>query len=116
MGSSLKTAVFHLTHTDGLLVMLGDMPLISPEVINQVVAAFNDDLGDIVVPRFGKRNGHPVLFGSTLFSRLFMLPAGKSPRFIIEQHDKKSHLLEVADESILMDIDTPEAYEIARPR
>lgn len=115
MISSLQVGLRHCQEADGVLVMLGDMPLIEPKTINAVIAAFKSGLGEIVAPVFGGRQGHPVLFGRNHFPTLLNLPYTATPRTVLHQNQHVLHRLPVDTNTILIDLDTPESYARWRP-
>jgi CTP:molybdopterin cytidylyltransferase MocA len=45
------------------VVCLADGPLISPEAIRRVVAAWRDGAGDVIAASYGGARGHPVCLG-----------------------------------------------------
>lgn len=117
MLSSLQVALRALPPTcAGALVVLGDMPLVRPATIRQIVSAFMDDGGHaIIAPVYNGRQGHPVLFGRALFAALLALPAGAAPRDVVRAHRAQLLQLPVADAGILIDLDDPATYQRWRP-
>lgn len=97
-----------------VLVMLGDLPFIRPETLNQVVSAFLAGHGQMIVPTFQGQRGHPVLIGQTLWPALLELPAGSAPRDL--GRITPIYWLELPDETILQDLDTPDQYQSQRSR
>ena len=65
--------------------------------------------GDIVIPTYGGKRGHPVLMRGELVSEILVRPAASSLRDYIESRGYAT--VEVDDEGILWDLDTPEDYE-----
>src|SRR5215468_1043707 len=56
--------------TDGILLCLIDHPLISGELVNDLVEHFLRAGKSIVLPLYQGRRGHPVIFSSALYSEL----------------------------------------------
>lgn len=110
MVSSLKSAVSRL-NSDGMLVVLGDMPLIEANIINQIIDAYQQLKGQIIAPTFDEKQGHPVLFDASLFSQILALPADSTPRQIMKHNQDKLYKLALQTDTILFDLDTKEAYE-----
>ncbi len=72
---------------EGYLVVLGDMPNLSPSVVQAILAHHHQDR--IVVPVYAEvpdRYGHPVLFGSRFTEELGALDADEGARAIIQSH------------------------------
>jgi molybdenum cofactor cytidylyltransferase len=110
MLSSLQTAVAMLPEDiDAVLVVLGDQPLVEPAVINQILSAYWRGEGEIIAPRYRSRRGNPVLIGRRYFKELLSLPPGSAPRDLLRKYPVYS--VEVASQSILLDIDKPSDYE-----
>ncbi len=114
MLSSLQTAVRHTApDSDSLLVMMGDMPLITAATINLLLEAHQP--AAITAPVVAGTRGHPVIFGRAFFRPILDLPSTATPRTILQQHPAALHRVPVTTEAILIDIDTPELYEKYRP-
>ena len=115
MTSSIQAGV-RAAHPDtqGLMVCLGDMPLLSPTTYRWVLAAFlqhlRQDPQAIVQPMFQGQVGHPVVFSNTYRSSIEALtyPDGCKP--ILQAHREHLYRIESPTDTVLMDADTPEAY------
>jgi molybdenum cofactor cytidylyltransferase len=88
----------------------GDMAMVSGRVYGALLAK----QGAVVIPTFGKRRGHPVLISQALIPEIRDAPEGTTLRDVIRNHE--AVLVEVDDQAILYDIDTPEDYEAALQR
>jgi molybdenum cofactor cytidylyltransferase len=118
LSTSLKRGVVALpADLDGALICLGDMPLISGRHIDRLVAAFNPLEGRaIVVPtRRGKR-GNPVLWSKRFFPEMAELAGDVGAKHLIGEHAELVAEVEMDDDAILVDIDTPEALEALRQK
>jgi molybdenum cofactor cytidylyltransferase len=113
MASSLRVGVQAAGLADAVVVCLGDMPKVKPEVIDRLIAAFNPiEHRSIVVPTHKGQFGNPVLWGAEHFGRLTSLSGDKGARMLIG--DLKSEATEIeADEGVLMDFDTPQSIRSA---
>jgi molybdenum cofactor cytidylyltransferase len=102
---------------DGVLVCLGDMPLISGRHLDRLIAAFNPIEGRaIVVPtRRGKR-GNPVLWARRFFPEMAQIAGDVGARHLIGEHAEFVAEVEMEDDAILVDIDTPEALAALQAR
>ena len=116
MASSLRVGVEAAEHADAVIICLGDMPRVSAEIIDRMIAAFNPtEHRSIVVPTHQGQFGNPVLWGSEHFPRLTSMQGDKGARNLIA--GLKSEATEIeADESVLMDADTPEALAVLRTK
>ena len=100
---------------DGAVVLLGDMPLITPALIDQLIAAFAPyDGRSICVPFFNGRRGNPVLWSSAFFEELRSLRGDSGARHLIAEHGEDLVEVDVRTDAIFADIDTPEALAALR--
>jgi molybdenum cofactor cytidylyltransferase len=114
LSSSLRVGVDAAGRADALIVCLGDMPRVSAETVDRMIAAFNPtEHRSIVVPVHKGQFGNPVLWGSEHFARLRTMSGDKGARALIG--DMKSEATEIeADDGVLIDADTPEALAAIR--
>jgi molybdenum cofactor cytidylyltransferase len=118
LSTSLKRGIAALPRDlDGALICLGDMPLISGRHLDRLIAAFNPLEGRaIIVPtRRGKR-GNPVLWAKRFFSEMAELAGDVGAKHLIGEHAELVAEIEMDDDAILVDIDTPEALDALRER
>jgi molybdenum cofactor cytidylyltransferase len=118
LSTSLKRGIAALPpDLDGTLVCLGDMPMISGRHIDHLIAAFNPLEGRaIIVPtRRGKR-GNPVLWSKRFFPEMAELSGDVGAKHLIGEHAELVAEVEMDDDAILIDIDTPEALEALRQK
>lgn len=118
LSTSLKRGIAALPpDLDGALICLGDMPLISGRHIDRLIAAFNPLEGRaIIVPtRRGKR-GNPVLWSKRFFPEMAELAGDVGAKHLIGEHAELVAEVEMDDDAILVDIDTPEALEALRQK
>jgi molybdenum cofactor cytidylyltransferase len=96
--------------TEAILLCLVDHPLITAEVVNQLIAAFHESRRAIVLPVCEGRRGHPALFAGSLFDELINAPADKGARHVVACNEDKVTEVNVADRGVLQSIDTPQDY------
>jgi molybdenum cofactor cytidylyltransferase len=94
----------------GALVLLGDMPLVSPAIIEQLIAAFESHpLTKAVAPVREGQRGNPVLLSRALFPAVAQLLGDVGARALLAA--AQGEIVEVAVESraVTFDVDTPDA-------
>ena len=97
-------------NNDGALIMLGDMPYITSDHINHILAQYKDN-ESVCVPHIGERRGNPILWGRAYFTALTKLQGDQGARALLRQ----CHITPVSMDAfsdggaILRDIDSPEA-------
>lgn len=105
MGSTLAEGIARLSHWDGVLVALADMPYITPQTYKLVADALHEER--ICLPRFEGKRGHPVGFDKCWFPQLARLGGEEGARSLLRQFPERVSHLEVLDAGILRDIDYP---------
>jgi molybdenum cofactor cytidylyltransferase len=108
LASSLRAGIEAADGFDAAFICLGDMPLIRPEDLKRMMAAFTPER-NIVAPAKMGQLGNPVLWGKVHFAELMALSGDKGARAILEAQRGKIIEVEVSDDSIMLDADTPEA-------
>ncbi|GLI39357.1 molybdenum cofactor cytidylyltransferase [Geobacter hydrogenophilus] len=109
--SSLKAGLGALTaETDAALFLLGDQPLVTPDTINLVIAAFADSPSPIVIPTFEGHRGNPVLFGRETFPRIEALSGDHGARGLFREYGDDIRSIDVQTPAIHFDLDTEEDY------
>lgn len=115
--SSLKTAVGQLpAGQSAVLVMLADQPMVEPETIDQLLAAYWQGAGSLIAPSFQGKRGNPVLIDRRHWAELQGLPGDAAPRHLLQRHPEALHLVEVDSDAILRDLDSQEDYQRWRPQ
>jgi molybdenum cofactor cytidylyltransferase len=100
---------------DGAVVCLGDMPLISADLIDRLVEAFDPESGQLItVPVSDGRRGNPVLWSRRFFNELMTLDGDIGARHLIAAHPEAVAEVVVEGHGAFLDIDTPQALEAAR--
>jgi len=98
--------------TQAIIVCLADMPFISVEVVNQIIAKFRETSAAIVVPVLNGKRGHPTLFARPLFDELLSAPQEQGARFVLYSNEQRIVELQTSDSGILIRIDTPDDYRL----
>lgn len=118
MASSLRAGIEALPEgLAGVLIALGDMPVLRPEVARALAAALDPGAQrTICVPVFRGERGNPVLFAACHFDELRALRGDVGARALLERHAARVCSVAVEDPGIRIDVDTPEALAEARAR
>jgi molybdenum cofactor cytidylyltransferase len=109
MFSSVKAGIAHV-RAPHFFLLPGDHPMVGPEVYRRLLAVS----GEIVIPTFQGRKGHPVRIHSALIPEILGCSADGTLRDYIRS--KGYATLQVEEEGILLDVDTPEDYQALRAR
>jgi molybdenum cofactor cytidylyltransferase len=115
MAASLRCGVAELAGADWVVVTLWDMPGVTPEAIEAVLAAVEvaDADVDAVRAEFDGVPGHPVTLGPALLSRVPALRGDVGARELLR--DARVLPVEAGALARPDDVDTPEELEAIRP-
>jgi molybdenum cofactor cytidylyltransferase len=97
----------------GALVLLGDMPRITPEMIDRMIDIFAAaPEGSIIMAAHGGVRGNPVLWPRRHFEALTLISGDTGARGLIGDHARDVIAVELG-EAAAFDLDTPEALSAA---
>lgn len=116
LSTSLKTGFAALSQpTDGVIVLLGDMPRIRASHLERLIAAFNPVEGrSLCVPTYKGKRGNPVLFSASFAAEIGNVEGDVGARHIIGQHEDSLAEVPMPDDAIFVDVDTPDALTAIR--
>jgi molybdenum cofactor cytidylyltransferase len=117
MFSSVQEGVRALSAESRAFFMLPvDIPLVCPQTIKELLEAYYRGMGKIVFPTFLGKRGHPPLVDTRYRNEILSHSGEGGLRAILRNHEDQSIEIEVADEMILFDLDTPADYEAVLAR
>ena len=115
MLSSIKVGLSVLPEkTEAVLICLGDIPGISVEVISSLIATYHQFPNSLIIPEHRGELGHPVLIPHDYWPEIRDLHSPIGLRALMLHHEAMIKRVSVDSPGILLDIDTPEAYQKAR--
>lgn len=109
MFSSVQTGLARIDAPRAFLLP-GDCAMVRPDTYTRMLSV----QAGVVIPTFDGRKGHPVLFDHQAIREILALPDNAILRDYVQA--KGFTALEVEDDGILLDLDTPEDYEAMRTR
>jgi molybdenum cofactor cytidylyltransferase len=116
LASSLRGGIAAVPQSArGAIILLGDMPLVTSDLIDQLIRSFGEGANaDAVAPVTAGRRGNPVLLARSLFAGVAGLTGDEGARRLLQ--NSGIHVIEIASagEAAGADIDTPEALETLR--
>ena len=107
MFSSVKTGLHHV-RASRFFLLPGDHPLVGAAVYRAMLGS----TGDVVIPAFQGRKGHPVLMSSRLIDEILQAPDSATLRDVMQRFGYET--VEIADEGIVLDVDDPDSYQTIR--
>jgi molybdenum cofactor cytidylyltransferase len=97
--------------SDAVLVLLGDQPTVTPEVIDAILIAYRANSTPIVAPLYGGQRGHPLLFDRSLFPELAQVSGDEGARSIVRAHPNEMLLVPISGLEAPQDVDTEADYQ-----
>lgn len=96
-----------------LLVWPVDYPHVRVDTVEKLVEAHRRTGAAVVLPVFGERRGHPVIWGATLFDELATSPAAarEGARAVLHAHAAEVLAVPVDDPAVIDGLNTPADYE-----
>ena len=110
MASSIQTglAVVALAQPRAVLIMLTDQPLVTPELLRQLVARQQQTQAPIVAAAYGDTLGVPAIFAQSMLPELLQLQGQQGAVRLIARYG--AAVGQAAFPAGLLDVDTPEQY------
>lgn len=111
-GTSLAAGVRALPDiADAVIVLLGDMPAISPDVIFALARLWREHRPVAAIARYRSGRGHPVLFDRELFPELQQLAGDEGARQLLKRLGDRVVEIPVDADEPPQDVDTEEDWE-----
>ena len=98
---------------DSALILLGDQPFVSAEIINTLITRRKESGQRIIVPTYRGKRGTPVLFAASLFPELTQVVGDKGGKIVMNCHSTEIENVDISDSMAEHDVDTWEAYQQA---
>lgn len=114
INSSLKTGVSALpAGAQAAMVMLADMPFVTPEMIAGLIARYRATGAPLVISDYEGVNAPPMLYDRSLFAELLEMTGEGCGRQVVKRHRDEAEVLPWPA-AALADIDVPEDYARVR--
>lgn len=109
--SSMIAGVQHIKNRcDAAIFMLSDQPLVKAALVSDLISRFIEHRPDVLFPVYGQKRGNPVIISKDLFPKLLTATGDTGARFLFKDRNLNIFPCEVKDRSVVIDIDTPEAF------
>lgn len=115
LSASLKAGLAALPPgIDGVMICLGDMPLVSAAMMDRILAAFDPEEGRAIVqPTFRGKQGNPMLWAREFLPAMMEVTGDVGARHLAALHAARLVEVEMPDDGVLRDFDTTEALKTA---
>jgi molybdenum cofactor cytidylyltransferase len=106
--SSLKVGLGAIQpDASGVLVHLGDHPLVRVETFRSIVDYYDRADTPILIARYEGHRGHPVIFDRAVFGELLSGPEEEGARHVVNADPSRVAYADLDDPGINLDLDTP---------
>lgn len=111
LSTSLRAGLAALPEdVDAVVVLLGDMPRVTADLVARLAAGFDPAAGrHVVVPVADGRRGNPVLWGRRFFAELSRVAGDQGGRAVLATYPEAVFEVPAEDDAVHLDLDTPEA-------
>ena len=111
---SLKMGLKAITkETDAVIFLMGDQPFINHNIIDSLIAEYNEARALITAPCYHGQRGTPVIFDHVLFGELMQVQGDIGGREIINKYWDKVMAVNIEYPNAELDIDTWKDYHQA---
>jgi len=97
----------------GFFLLPGDMPMVKSGTVKMILAEYMKSGSGIIYPCFLGRRGHPPFISNRYFEKILSSDLSDNLHSVLSRYDNDSIDLELIDQAILMDMDSPEDYHQA---
>jgi molybdenum cofactor cytidylyltransferase len=104
-------------NASGAVVLLGDMPLVTPDMIDHLIRLFEENSeADAIAPLTNGRRGNPVLLARSLFAEVAALSGDEGARRLLQTPGIRVLETPIGGDAASADIDTPETLDELRQK
>ena len=115
MSTSLRKGIETLMSSyptvNGALIVLGDQPLMTSHILNNMMKTKHITGKRIIAARYGGKRGNPTLFDASLFPELMEMTGDEGGRKVLERYQQEIATLDMDEDMPNYDVDTWEAYQ-----
>ena len=116
--AALQRGLAHMAQrSDGILVALTDMPLVTADIVNHLIEEFDGTKKGIVVPVYEKTRGYPMIFDrDPYFDQMLAMRGNVGFEVILDNSPKDICEVKMKGDEVTTMIDSHEALEAVKDR
>jgi molybdenum cofactor cytidylyltransferase len=97
---------------EGIMICLGDMPLVTAPMLDRLLSAFDPEEGRAIVqPTYRGKQGNPMLWAREFLPQMLGITGDVGARHLAGKHAERLVEVEMADDAVLRDFDTTESLK-----
>lgn len=101
---------------DGVMICLSDLPLLNLEDLSTIHKAFSLAEKPILVPTFEGERGNPIVLAFEQVEEIISTDRNLGCRHLIEREPERVTTLEMPNDHVVVDMDTPDNYKSVQAR
>ncbi len=113
LSASLKAGLAAVPpESEGIMVCLGDMPLVTAPMLDRLLAAFDPEEGRAIVqPTYRGKQGNPMLWAREFLDEMLGISGDIGARHLAAKHADRRVEVEMPEDAVLRDFDTTESLK-----
>lgn len=112
--SSIQAGIRSLPEgTEGMILCPVDHPLVSSNLISNLIHQFDAGGKLIALPAFRGQRGHPVIFRASLYAELLSAPVDVGARHVVWAHQQEIEEVPTEEEGVVLNLNDPETLKKA---
>ncbi len=96
---------------DAWVLVPADHPWLSPELLAELLTAWDQTAADILVPTFDGQRGHPTVFRWSTVAEIRTIPPNEGLNRLVRRQPDRVTEWPCRHPEVLYDLDTPEDYQ-----
>ncbi len=109
--TSVRTVLNQLDpEIEAICLLPLDHPRVTAATVSLLVEAASTSGAALTLPRYRGKRGHPAIFRRSLFPELLDAELEGGARTIVHAHLDRARIVEMADDDVTIDVDTPSDY------
>lgn len=101
---------------DGVLICLADLPLLAVDDLRRLTDAFANCPTSVLVPTYQGERGNPIVLAYQHRQRILAGDRNLGCKRLIKKHPELVTAMEMDNDHLVFDLDTPEAYQRLQQR
>ena len=108
---SMKLGIKKAGKTKAYMFIVGDQPFLKENLINKLLEEYEREKLPIVIPYFNGKRSMPIIMSSIYKEELLNVEGDKGGRDIVGRNHNMINKVDLEEEKILIDVDTPGDFE-----
>lgn len=116
MLSSIRCGLAYIPPDQAVLIALGDQPLVTAEIVDQLIAEYERQPEGMVLPVHEGKRGHPMIVSPAYREEILFQSLQGGLKALRDRHAESVRLVPVDTDAVLVDLDYRDEYEAALKR